>query len=97
MTVKVRYKQPDGVTSSLVSVAVPARRSDMTPTLGFAAAVAEFDMLLRDSEFKGQSSYKSATELAARYKGTDEHGHRAEFLRLLSAADSVSRVQASGR
>jgi Ca-activated chloride channel family protein len=69
----------------------------MTPTLGFAAAVAEFGMLLRDSEFKGQSSYASATDFAARYKGADEHGHRAEFQRLIGAADSVSRVQAAGR
>ncbi len=54
-------------------------------------------MLLRDSEFKGRSSYASASDLAVRYKGADDHGHRAEFLRLISAADSVSRVQASGR
>jgi Ca-activated chloride channel homolog len=96
MTVKVRYKEPDGVTSSLVTVAVPST-SAMTPTLGFAAAVAEFGMLLRDSEFKGQSSFASATELATKYRGDDEHRHRAEFLRLISAADSLSRVQASGR
>src|SRR5262249_45690988 len=57
MTVKVRYKEPDGVTSSLVSVSVSSRQSDLTPALGFAAAVAEFGMLLRDSEFKGQSTY----------------------------------------
>jgi Ca-activated chloride channel family protein len=96
MTVKVRYKEPDGVSSSLMSVAVPSR-SEITAPLGFAAAVAEFGMLLRDSEFKGQSTYASATDLASKYKGADEHGHRAEFLRLISAADSVSRVQASGR
>jgi Ca-activated chloride channel homolog len=96
MTVKVRYKEPDGVTSSLMSLAVP-KKSEMTAPLGFAAAVAEFGMLLRNSEFKGQSTFANATELAMKYKGGDEHGHRAEFLRLISAADSVSRVQASGR
>ena len=96
MTVKVRYKKPDGATSALMSVAVPSK-SDISPQLGFAAAVAEFGMLLRNSEFKGQASYASASDLAARYKGADDHGHRAEFLRLISAADSVSRVQASGR
>jgi Uncharacterized protein YfbK, C-terminal len=51
MTVKVRYQEPDVVTSSLMSVAVPSK-GEMTAPLGFAAAVAEFGMLLRDSEFK---------------------------------------------
>ena len=72
-------------------------KNEMTAPLGFAAAVAEFGMLLRNSEFKGHSTFASATELAMKYKGADDHGHRAEFLRLISAADSVSRVQASGR
>ena len=53
MTVKLRYKEPDGDTSKLVSCTVPdrARRAD-AEALGFAAAVAEFGMLLRKSEFR---------------------------------------------
>jgi Ca-activated chloride channel family protein len=94
MTVKLRYKEPDGVTSSLISVGVPSR-TETTPALGFAAAVAEFGMVLRDSEFKGSSSYASAIELATKFKGVDGHGHRAEFVRLIGAADSVSRLRAA--
>jgi Ca-activated chloride channel homolog len=96
MTVKVRYKEPDGVTSALVTVVVPSR-TEMTAPLGFAAAVAEFGMLLRESEFKGRSSYASAIELATKYRGTDEYRHRGEFLRLISAADSLSRLRAAER
>jgi Ca-activated chloride channel family protein len=63
--------------------------------MGFAAAVAEFGMLLRDSEFKGASSFASAGELARRFKGEDPHGHRAEFIRLIDAAGGVTRLRAT--
>jgi hypothetical protein len=36
----------------------------MTPELGFAAAVTEFGMLMRDSEYKGSSTFSSAASLA---------------------------------
>ena len=60
MTVKLRYKQPDGDTSQLISVAVTIATGELTPNLGFAAAVAEFGMLLRKSEFKGQATWATA-------------------------------------
>ena len=96
MTVKIRYKQPDGATSSLVSVAVPEKTTE-NPELGFAAAVAEFGMLLRDSEHKGSSSYANALKLAQQSKGDDPYGHRAEFIRLIGAAEGVSRMETARR
>jgi len=92
MTVKLRYKQPEGGQSTLMSVTVPAKTAS-NPALGFAAAVAQFGMLLRDSEFKGQSSFASTRALAARFKGLDPHGHRAEFIRLIDAAESVEELR----
>jgi Ca-activated chloride channel family protein len=62
--------------------------------MGFAAAVAEFGMLLRDSAFKGSSSFADAIALATRFKGADQHGHRAEFIRLAGAAEGVTRLAA---
>jgi Ca-activated chloride channel family protein len=59
--------------------------------MGFAAAVAEFGMLLRESEFKGESSFAQARDLAARFKGDDAHGPRAELIRLIEIADEVHR------
>ena len=82
MTVKIRYKAPDGDVSTLMTKVV-ADRTQSTPELGFAAAVLEFGMLLRDSEFKGASSFSDALALAQRFKGDDPHGHRAEFIRLI--------------
>jgi Ca-activated chloride channel family protein len=94
MTVKIRYKEPDGEKSALMTFAV---RSTAAPSseLGFAAAVAEFGMLLRDSAFKGSSSYANAIAMAKRFKGEDQHGHRAEFIRLAGAADGVTRLSAA--
>jgi Ca-activated chloride channel family protein len=88
MTVKIRYKQPDADTSSLLSVAV-ADRKTTSPALGFAAAVAQFGMLLRDSEHKGSSSFASALKLAQEFRGDDPYGHRAEFIALIGAAQDI--------
>ena len=96
MAVKLRYKQPDAEVSQLRTFTVRARR-DMAPELGFAAAVAEFGMLLRDSEFKGTASYAQARNLATRFKGGDPHGHRAEFIRLIGIAESLSPRHESTR
>jgi Ca-activated chloride channel family protein len=91
MTVKVRYKQPDGDASRRLAVPV-VNRTVRSAALGFAAAVAEFGMRLRDSEHKGSASFASATALANEFKGNDPHGHRAEFIRLIGAAEGVSRI-----
>ena len=93
MTVKLRYKQPEASESTLMAVSVPTK-TETTTELGFAAAVAEFGMLLRDSEFKGSSSFADARALATKFKGRDPHGHRAEFIRLIDAAEGLSHLQA---
>jgi Ca-activated chloride channel family protein len=91
MTVKLRYKKPDGDVSSLMSVAVRTG-SRTTAELGFASAVAEFGMLLRDSEFKGSSSFADVLSRAKTYRGEDPFGHRAEFMRLVNMAENLSRA-----
>jgi Ca-activated chloride channel family protein len=91
MTVKLRYKQPDGHRSKLTTVAVK-NTTETTPELGFASAVAEFGMLLRDSEHKGSSSFADVRTRAGRFKGSDPFGHRAEFIRLVDAAENVNRA-----
>ena len=96
MTVAVRYKQPDGDTSRHISVAVRDRVGDLTPSLGFAAAVAQFGMLLRDSEFKGASNWTSARTLARQHRGVDGDGYRAEFIRLVDLAAALQSQAAPG-
>ena len=96
MAVKLRYKEPDAAASQLKTFTVRSRR-DMAPELGFAAAVAEFGLLLRDSEFKSDASFARARSLATRFRGPDPHGHRAEFIRLIGLAESLSPLQDRGR
>ena len=89
MTVKLRYKQPDGDTSTLISRRRCATATgELTANLGFASAVAEFGMLLRRSEFKGRRLVP-AQDLARRFRGDDPDGYRAEFVRLSSSAAAL--------
>jgi len=91
MTVKVRYKEPDGEASTLTTMTV-RNATETTPQLRFASAAAEFGMLLRDSEHKGSSSFADVRTRASRFKGEDPFGHRAEFIRLVDMAESTGRT-----
>ncbi|HEX7618199.1 MAG TPA: von Willebrand factor type A domain-containing protein [Verrucomicrobiae bacterium] len=89
LTLKLRYKQPDGDKSRLLEFPVTdngRRLGRASSDFKFAAAVAEFGMLLRDSEFKGSSSYGAVLELAGEAKGADAEGYRSEFLNLVRKA-----------
>jgi Uncharacterized protein YfbK, C-terminal/von Willebrand factor len=92
LTVQVRYTQPGRDAMEVVAAGV-RNESVWSKDLGFAAAVAEFGMLLRDSEFKGESSFTQARDLATGFKGDDHDGHRAEFIRLIGAAEGILRLQ----
>jgi Ca-activated chloride channel family protein len=94
MTVKLRYKEPEGDTSRLLSVAVrQADEAALSPRLAFASAVAGFGMLLRDSEYKGTLDYPGVRELASRGAGPDPFGYRAEFARLVTSAEALGGGQ----
>jgi Ca-activated chloride channel family protein len=95
MTVKVRFKQPDGETSRLVTVPVAATRTTSPRHVGFAAAVAEFGMLLRDSPFKADATWADTAKLATLSRGADSDGYRAEFARLVDVAAALDRQRAS--
>ena len=93
MTVKLRYKEPDGDTSKLISQSFVDRGLDFAqaaPDLKFAAAVAEFGMILRDSEHKGNASLGAISEWAQESKGADENGYRAGFLELVRKAQGTA-------
>ena len=90
MNIKVRYKAPDGDTSKLLEFPVRDAAPRMTPNLGFAAAVAEFGMLLRRSEYKGQATWEQAASLAREHRGRDDDGYRAEFVRLVELAGALA-------
>lgn len=89
MTVKIRYKEPDGTQSKLLERPVPnvdAPLQAASNNFKFSAAVAEFAMILRESPFKANSSYTQVLSLARESLGKDPDGYRAEFVRLVETA-----------
>jgi len=94
MTVKFRYKQPDGAKSKLIVHPVTDQMTSLSKTsdnFRWSAAVASFGMLLRDSEFKGSTTIDNVLSLAQGAKGADAEGYRIEFINLVKS----SRLMAS--
>jgi Ca-activated chloride channel family protein len=90
MTVKLRYKDPNGTRSRLLSTAVIDRGERGSSDLQFASAVAAFAMVLRNSEHKGQASYDLVLRLAREAQGEDPEGYRTEFISMVERARSLS-------
>ncbi|PSR55107.1 hypothetical protein AHMF7605_17150 [Adhaeribacter arboris] len=93
LTLKLRYKTPDGTTSKLFQKVVSTNRTAKpSENFRFAAAVAEFGMLLRDSEHKGQATYAQVVSLAEGAKSQDAEGYRAEFIRLVKTTQLLDNA-----
>ncbi|MDJ1503287.1 YfbK domain-containing protein [Xanthocytophaga agilis] len=90
MTVKLRYKKPNETTSSLIETTLADNKTPLSKTsdnFRFSAAVAEYAMLLRDSEYKGTATYNQVITLATQAKGKDEEGYRIEFINMVKASE----------
>ncbi len=91
-TVKFRYKKPDKHKSILLEEVIPFKDqyfNEMSDNFKFSAAVAGFGMLLRDSEHKGNATYKSVIDLAQSSKGKDKEGYRSEFIQLIKLSQHL--------
>ena len=105
-TLKLRYKQPDGDKSALIETPVKdagKKYGEASADFKFAAAVASFGMILRDSQFKGNSTLAAVQELAAEglqhrdgepngkdhANDTEERQRRGEFIQLVERAKSL--------
>lgn len=88
--VKLRYKQPDGDTSQLVTRKVGDTVTQTSADFRFSAAVAAWGMLLRESEHCNGYTLDDVAELARGALGADPRGYRADFLRLVDRARSMS-------
>jgi len=94
LTIKFRYKQPDSMTSKMSQEVVkddPEELSKTSADFKFAASVAEFGMLLRDSQYKQGSNYDQAIKLARQAKGEDNDGYRSEFIKLVESAKLLDK------
>jgi len=69
---------------------VTDRTGAASEDMRFASAVAEFALLLRDSEHKGQASWEQVLSLARGARGGDEQGYRGEFVGLVETARTLA-------
>ena len=92
--VKIRYKAPDGDTSRLLERPVLDRATAPSADLGFAASVAAFGMILRDSEHKGAATLDDVLRLAEQHQGPDREGYRAEFIRMVERYSRMEVAEA---
>ena len=86
LTIKLRYKEPDGDKSKLVQEVVKNTPNEVvSEDFKFMSAVAMFGMKLRDSKFVKTIKQENIIALADSGRGKDEDGFRAEFIRLVKA------------
>lgn len=92
MTVKFRYKEPDGEESKLTKRTV--KTSELTRNTSdnfrWSAAVASLGMLLTDSDFKQDANYNMVLDLAKSARGTDENGYRIEFIKMVESSQLLA-------
>ncbi len=94
MTVKVRYKQPEGDKSKLIETPVKNDFREIEKASGdmkFAAGVAAFGMILRESEHRGSITLQDVLSLTAPQRRDDEY--RSEFVELVKQAQSLRGAQ----
>ena len=90
LTVRLRYKDPTGTRSRLLSAPVGDQGERGSSDMRFASAVAAFAMVLRNSEYRGSADYNLVLALARESRGVDEDGYRQEFISMVERARTLS-------
>ncbi len=85
LTVNIRYKQPDGETSSLITHSVDSTyySENMSENLSWAAGVAQAGMIIRKSEYAGTSTMENVLERLKSLNSVKEDAYRQEFCELM--------------
>jgi Ca-activated chloride channel family protein len=94
LTVKIRYKAPEGDVSKKQEFPLIDTGADFAKADGdfqFAAAVAAWGLLLRDSPHKGSATFDQVLGWAENGLGDDANGHRAEFIGLVRRSAELSK------
>ena len=96
MTVKLRYKKPDGDKSKLIVqplIDTDVALKKTSNNFRFSAAVAAFGLVLRDSKFKGDATFEDVIAMAKNAKGKDKEGYRYEFIKLVEKASLLKQTK----
>jgi Ca-activated chloride channel homolog len=91
--VKMRYKKPLRFKSSLLSQSIDNQILSLEKTsdnFRFAAAVAAFGQVIKESSYKGDFDYRKIIDLAESAKGSDTEGYRQEFINLVEKAMKIT-------
>jgi Ca-activated chloride channel family protein len=97
LTVKVRYKAPDGEKSRLLEIPLAAVEipspDKASEDFRFATAVAAFGMKLRGSPHVGEIKWTEIQDIARGALGKDPGSYRAEFLTLIEKAKALEKEE----
>ena len=93
LTFRMRYKDPesDAATELAFPLGKDGLRKGGSTDFRFAAAVAAFGLLLRDSEYKGSATWADVNEWAANAVGPDRQGYRRDFVELVNKAERLTK------
>ena len=89
---KIRYKNPESDVSKKIQFMISPKVTPLEKAENssqFAIAVAEFGLLLKDSDYKKDASYKSVLRYANLSKGQDVDGYISEFINLVKTAKAL--------
>lgn len=93
LALKLRYKEPEGLTSTLIQFPVSDTGKSFRETdrdFKFAASVAAFGMLLRHSPYAGTASMERVLTMAREGAVGDDYGYRTEFLAMVERAGQLT-------
>ena len=96
LTLKLRYKQPDGDRSTLIETPIENNKvafDKASDDVRFAAAVAGFGMKLRRSPYAGTWTWTEIQQVANSAMGEDDYELRAEFVELVRKAGQLMGEQ----
>ncbi|MGE9312623.1 YfbK domain-containing protein [Niabella sp. CJ426] len=94
MTVKFRYKKPEGDKSLLLEKVIagsPVKVSRASENIQLAAGLAQFGMLLRNSAYRGNGGYDLVLNMVTPLARSDREGYRAELVELIKKASSIKK------
>ncbi|WP_020473112.1 vWA domain-containing protein [Zavarzinella formosa] len=91
LTTRMRYKDPETDKASEVSASFDGKDIAKEPgkDFRFAASVAAYGMLLRDSDYVGSTDLEKVLTWSKGSLGEDKGGHRAEFTRLVEKTKDI--------
>lgn len=98
LTVKLRYKKPDGDVSTKMEFPLHEENttfSKSSESFRFASAVALFGMILRKSEFLKDGNLNQVVDIAKNAKGEDPNMYKSEFIDLVKSVQKIGVSQSS--